>query len=315
MVDKIINKQDIVQFITQEKKKQNINDIPKTFKLFLKILQKSIYEIYIKVKNLDNINIQNILKNGSDLLWHVFWIIYGFSFNIKLTMFLSERCILLFTEFIIMSRNPMLNNDLNFVPSTNDALQFSLKKTVGPLKLPNIKSIKIKKSLNFYKSISFDFKFLFQQIFDDILKYHSCERNMCLLTETEETFDIIDHEIIKCNHDILELFEKITNSIQKTFINIYYLDNFNKEDIYELIKNVFGSSKTLKNKICLIKIYLEIYYDLNTQDQNINIQNVFQESVKYLHKNNDELDNMSLDSLGNIKKKKIYKNIQLMFNT
>ena len=93
-------KQDIVLFINQERRKSNINELPKVYKLFLKILTKSIFEIYSKIKNHKGLNLLYIIKCGTNLLWHVFWFIYIYSSNIKLTLFLSERSILLYIEFI-----------------------------------------------------------------------------------------------------------------------------------------------------------------------------------------------------------------------
>ena len=52
-MDKLLNKQDIIQFINQEKKKPNISDIQKSFKLFTKIMYKSLYDIYTKTKELE----------------------------------------------------------------------------------------------------------------------------------------------------------------------------------------------------------------------------------------------------------------------
>ena len=49
--------------------------------------------------------------------------------NVKLTIFLEA--ILLYTEFIIMSQDKTLVEEIYFVPNINDAIAFSFKKTIG----------------------------------------------------------------------------------------------------------------------------------------------------------------------------------------
>ncbi len=308
MVDKIINKQDIVQFINQEKKKPSITDIQKVFKFFLKILNRSCYDIYIKLKNINNLNLIHIIKCGSDLIWHVFWVVYTYSFNIKLTMFLSERCILLFTEFIIMSRNPILNNDLSFVPNTNDAMQFSIKKTIGPLKIPIMKSLKIKETIYFYKSLTYDYKYLLQQIFDHIIINYFISNKNNQFSE-ENSFDLIDNELIKKNEDIFELFENIINAFNKSIL-IIYSSNLNKKNIlYIIIKDVFNYNCNLNQKISIIKIYLDIISNNYNNLNQVNFESLLINFKKILFDNFDDLNNVLYDNISSFKKKKTYKKL------
>lgn len=310
MVDKIINKQDIVQFINQEKKKPNISDIQKVFRFFLKIMNRSCYDIYLKLKNINNLNLTHIIKCGSDLIWHVFWVIYSYSFNIKLTMFLSERCILLFTEFIIMSRNPILNNDLCFIPNTNDAMQFSIKKTIGPLKIPILKSLKIKETIFFYKSLTYDYKFLLQQIFEHILNHYFIFNNNQF--GNEDSFELIDNEIIKCNDDIIELFENIINIFNKPILNIYN-SNLNKKNIvFFITKDVFQYNCDLSKKLTILRIYLDILLN-NDFSKKINFELLLLNFKKIIFENLDDLNLINYENIQNLKKKKIYKKLILSF--
>lgn len=306
MVDKIINKQDILQFINQEKRKPNVNDINRIFKFFLKIMNKSSYEIYIKIKNVVDLNLNYIIKCGTDLIWHVFWIIYSYSFNIKLTMFLSERCILLFTEFILMSKNPILNNDLNFIPNINDALQFSIKKTIGPLKIPIIKSLKIKEIIYQYKNLSFDYKYLTQNIFETLIcNYHKhIEKDH----QNYESFDLIENNLFTKNKDILDLLDNIINNYNKSILNINNLNLSQDQNvIYIIIKNSFNKDFNLNIKLCIFKIYLELYYDLGSKNYNFDIELFSNLVSKLILDNQSEISSLDFNSIHLIKKKKLYK--------
>lgn len=320
MTEKIINGQDITQFILQEKKKPNSSDIPHAFNLFTGLLSKSIHDMYLKIKQIENIEMEHIIKTGSDLLWHVFWIVYAFSFNIKLTVFLSERCILLFTEFIIMSRNPILSGDLNYIPNVNDAMQFSLKKTIENLKLPLIDSIKIQQNIELYRTISFDIKYLYQNIFNKLMNFHVFVKKQQQMQFIEIntngndniTFDFVENEFIEDNKDIYVFLDTINMHIGKLICNIHKLEHTNDYFVYNLIKHIFHDKKckhySLKSRICLMKITLELYIELNL---NYNCtQDIFNKLLDKIIEHLDDFDTVNINNLQNIKKRKIFKKLQ-----
>ena len=297
-MDKLLNKQDIIQFINQEKKKPNIPDIHKSFKLFSKILYKSLYDIYTKIKELD-INFNNLIKCGTLLIYHVYWTIYTNSYNIKLTMFLTERCVLLFTEFIIMSRNPILNNDLNFIPNINDAMHFSLKKTVGTLKMNYCKNKKVSNILTYYRDISIDIKYIYQNVLNEILNFHQFS------PETKECY-IEGLDYIHSDNDILKILEKVFNLINRSLINNYSHIQDNKNKIFNLISTIFQKNYDLINKIFILRVCFEIFQDIR-ETYLFKGSNNFIESISLLlipHKKN-----LTLDSFNNIHKKKFFKDI------
>lgn len=297
-MDKLLNKQDIIQFINQEKKKPNIPDIHKSFKLFTKILYKSLYDIYIKIKDLD-VNFSNLIDCGVLLIYHVYWTIYTNSYNIKLTMFLTERCVLLFSEFIIMSRNPILNNDLNFIPNINDAMHFSLKKTVGTLKMNYCKNKKVSQMLNYYRDISLDIKYIYQNVLNEILSFHQFS------TETKECY-IQGLDYLDSNNDILKILEKVSNLINKSLINNYLSIQNNKNKIFNLISTIFHTDYDLIHKIFILRICFELFESIKEtylfKGSDIFISNIFallNPYKKYL----------ILDNFNNIHKKKFFKDI------
>ena len=83
---------------------------------------------YFKI--MKDINMDIAILLGSNMIFHIFWILINYTNNIKLTIFLIERAVLLFIEFIVMSRNKS-NTDLTFIPSIKDAINFAYKKTIG----------------------------------------------------------------------------------------------------------------------------------------------------------------------------------------
>ena len=78
-----------------------------------------------------------------NVMYHVFWIILNYSKNLSTTIFLSERSILLFNEFMLMSNNPSISKELYFTPNITDAINFAYKKTIGPICLKNIPKNKL----------------------------------------------------------------------------------------------------------------------------------------------------------------------------
>ena len=50
-------------------------------------------------------------------MFNVFWILLLYTNNLTLSIFLSERSILLFTEFVVLSTDPKVNKDLSYIPN------------------------------------------------------------------------------------------------------------------------------------------------------------------------------------------------------
>lgn len=319
MVENI--KQDIVLFINQEKRKSNINEIPKVYKLFLKILNKSIFEIYDKIKNHKGLNLFYIIKCGTNLLWQVYWFIYTYSSNIKLTLFLSERSILLYIEFIFMSRNPIFNNELNFVPTIYDALQFSMKKTIGSLKLPIIKNIKLKNTIELYKAITFDYKLLIQSIFSDLFINHETNNGNIfnidnLLFNLNKSSNKIltnnnkeDKDNNKLSEYIVKFLEKVNGIFYKNLVNLYKINNYSDINFYQLIKNIFSLNMILNNKIILLKITIELFLENNKNISLLQIYKNIKDEFIILIEQENNINILKEDDLSNIKKKKFYKQL------
>ena len=133
------NNVDLIHFINSEKKRMIYLTEGKMFNYFCKCFLKTILEIDKKFKDLDS-NIKQFVVIGCNVMFNVFWILLNYTNNLTLTIFLSERSILLFTEFIILSRDPKVNKEMCYVPNISDAMSFAYKKTIGPIDINELSS-------------------------------------------------------------------------------------------------------------------------------------------------------------------------------
>jgi len=126
---------DILAFIDSEKYNDVELDLKKVYGIFNKCCIKSIVEL-MKINDTK----ANIITMGIGMLYYIFFVILRYTKNLKLTIFLSERAILLYSEFIIQSSERKKNGDLIFTPSLGDAITFAYKKTIGRLSIKHFES-------------------------------------------------------------------------------------------------------------------------------------------------------------------------------
>ena len=154
------------------------------------------------------------------MIYNIYFIIILYTNNIKLTIFLVERSLLLYSEFIIMAQDKNIIDEICFIPNITDALSFSYKKTIGPLKL---NKINIRNS-TFIKDMSLVMKNII------IYSYTINEHDLSIyLTEINSIIENL----------IYTLFNKLDKSYY-TYI-IYYIDTIlssNKKDKIKEIKQI-----------------------------------------------------------------------------
>ena len=300
----IEKKKNLIDFIDKEVEDTSISDINKAFKFFNKCLSKSIIECYNKLYSI-NINILDAVNSCSDLVFHVYWSLLSYTNNIRLTIFLSERAVLLFTEFITMSRNPMLNKELKFTPNINDALIFAYKKTIGPLRI-NKNKISNNKVLNIARTASLDVKLIFKEI---IYSIHENKDDYLLVNDNEPKVNI---------GKITKLYDNTISCLTKQIYNCYTISNCNqnvKISIYNKLIEIFRGKYTdniLKN-IQIIRVIFELFAELYNKSLNLNDSI---ETLDYIYENFEKsnfIDNniITIDNFHkNIKKKKFYTNLK-----
>jgi len=273
-------KQDeLLILIKEEKKKINDLDFDKVFKYYYKCHVKTIIDIYNKFKTFKDFDYFEALLLGTNLFHNVFWILISYSKNLKLTIFLSERAILLYTEFIIMSRDPKINNELYFVPSLIDALSFSYKKTIGPLKLNDISNNpESHQDIYTYKNLSSIVKLINQKGFNYI-------KSDVEINNLEEINNIFTASIIK-NHD-----------------------HFKKEkfysDFFDCCLSIFNDIEiSYMTGLYFVRILLELLVDIRKKNTKYDI--FFSDFMRFYEKYKKNLNNITIKKIKNIRKCKTY---------
>lgn len=260
---------DLLKFIDEKKKKKIDIHLETLYRYYIKCISNTLVNSYDKLINLKyTIECLNTINN-------LFWLLFNYTKNIKLTMFLCERSQLLFTEYILMINIPLYSiNNSKISLDLLEVKNFVYKKTIGPLKIFNKQSIKsispyyltfcylsnnifsilfikikkesdsiedIKKKNNEYKSI------ILESLLATYFKKNIFINNNCkLLTNFTHDIDFIDSlksiqylNIILIINKIIITDEIVNYEYLKQTIennNISYL--FTNENILSLIKQI-----------------------------------------------------------------------------
>lgn len=255
---------ELIQFLNQEKLNKKINN-RKIYTFYNKCLIKSIIELKNKFVNIDNKNI--CIENGINMIYYIFFILIFYTNNIKLTIFLLERSILFYTEFIIMSQDKKLIDQICFVPNINDALFFTYKKTIGPLEICNMK---VKND---------------QIIIRDICRFINLIYKDCILN-------------YGCNFDNLNY---IQNELYQELILL--VNQSSKEKMLKLnyfISEIVLKKIPIKKKIFIINLFLNLLNTLEKSKKKINYDFIIKTLIT-------EVQNIKFIQNQNLKEYKIYK--------
>ncbi len=124
---------DLLQFINQ--KKQDHIDVSekKIITNYCKVITNAVVKCYEKL------SIGKFCLICLDTINNLFWILFLYSKNLKLTMFLCDRAILLFNEYIIMTKSNFQGPNEKEQIHLTDVKSFVYKKTIGPLTLSCLK--------------------------------------------------------------------------------------------------------------------------------------------------------------------------------
>jgi hypothetical protein len=123
----------LLQFIQCESRAESPHSNRLIIETYATTLWKGFFDMKHTLRNVRELNCSNAVDMGLLLIDNVFWIIYNYSCNIELTVFLTERGRLLYTEFLQMSRTHQLMNEINVFPTILDGFQFAIKKSIGTL--------------------------------------------------------------------------------------------------------------------------------------------------------------------------------------
>jgi hypothetical protein len=164
-----------------------------------------------------------------------------------------ERSILFYSEFIIMSQDKKLIDQICFVPNINDALFFTYKKTIGPIELGKIK---VKPEQINIRDVS-----------------------RVINTIYEET-------IFNCNMDDDNLLEKLNILQTEISMDIYsaYISldtDAGKRTLNYLITVILAKEIDYNNKLLLIKICLTTILNYKNKNVKIVLDSMFNQINEY----------------------------------
>ena len=190
------------------------------------------------------------------IITHVFWQVIHYSYNIKLAMFLSDRALILFNEYIDLAKLTYSNNN-DFNINRTDIKIFIYKRTIGPIKIKNINKNTNKSILEHLKRIQYVsniFRKIIVNVFVILIQYY--EYNLEFPTSMREKYIIqyIDYCIKIYIHILYKLSLNYNYNIvlQDWNILISILNNLNEiEHEFLYYFNLF---------LNIIKIELELIY-------------------------------------------------------
>ena len=270
---------DLLQFITQ--KCQSEKDVPS-----IKILSMASKTIYSSIfKTFEKFNIGDYCVACMNTIHNLFWTILTYSNNLKLTMFLCDRAILLFNEYIVMTKNTIYSTVKSNVENLKEVKLFIYKKTIGPLILKET-SCKNKKDIINNKL----------QIVGNII--YNCHYNIYL---TLHNNNITLNDIHKLETYVINFNDHIIQELYK--MNLKLLDIFQNclEMFTELTPFLNFTIIQKYNSLFLLSCLINSC-DITNIEKTIYIQNIIkkcQETYKfiYLRKDGDYITTSSLKLL------------------
>lgn len=251
---------DLLNFIKKKREDKEVTLPSQLLYLFCKSIKISLMNTFKEQKDLDlALHCVNIVES-------IFRIIYNYSLNIKLSIFICERSVLLFNEYINISKR--YNSDkINIM----DIKQFIINKSIGPVIIESRNSI-IDEYNPLLKCVkSFMCSFFIDTINNDSIKESDVNFYMESIIRTLSTplidvynknlLDYIEDELINLkNIDTTNLIENI-NLLKIKFELLLYLTE-NKSESYALsnIDSIILNNKHVKN------LLLEFNEDENIYD-------------------------------------------------
>lgn len=217
---------DLIDFLSQKKKKKLINTELEVIDNYVKIINNCF-------KNNTNNYIINI--ECSNTINYLFWFLLQYSNNLKLTMFLCDRAILLFNEYINMTvENELLNIDQYNINFKNVKI-FVYKKTIGPLDFSHITLSKLSSKV-----------IVISKLVKIIIIYSF--KNKDLSVNNNENIKLIDNSLFEY------LFSLDNYLVKMILISI--------SDLLENNNYNFKTYNHLVNLIILIIKYISIYKNI-----------------------------------------------------
>ncbi len=272
---------DLLQFIN--KKKQAKFDVgeKKILTNYCKVLTNALVKCYEKL------SIGKYSINCMETINYLFWILFLYSKNLKLTMFLCDRAILLFNEYILMTKNTISSSSSDNI-NLSDVKAFVYKKTIGPLTINN---------LNF--------------VDNPMIKICNSLREIITVFIIQLIRKNTSSQVVPIE-DMNNVIESIFNSYIDYFLEEY---NSNREDLFTLVEEFIELDKftdlEIKNMYLALSLLFQLYsknckkysqcdYKLIQKDIKKYYNSIFINTEKYSQKNNSlkkDITNIKVDEV------------------
>ncbi len=245
----LTNNQDMLDFINSKVEKPSKLQFSKVYQFFIKIIIKSMLS---SIEKLENTEYSLIC---CDIVFNIFWTLLNYTRNIKLTMFLCDRSIDLFNEYMEMIIAALNNNILSenkIKIKTTDIKLFIYNKTIGALVFnkKNQQKTSFKNKFILVKDACMLMQIYIRTIF--IIYYNT--KNLY------KAEDLPNHNV---ENSIIE--EMLENTYDRISNLVYVLYNNNLEQLVETIINneinILNYSKNSTQKIIpksINKVHLKL---------------------------------------------------------
>jgi len=173
-------------------------------------LWKGFFDMKHRLYKINNLDVEKAVDTGMTLISHLFWILFNCSSNLQLTLFLTERGRLLYSEFLSMSRTHELMQNAEVYPTIQDGFQFAIKKSIGTLTCSNASQFDSETTYPQYSAnrLTFENIAIYRKIYRNVFE----KINRQYLTSHDDTPWNADH----VNISLHKLNQTLTCAIQRT---------------------------------------------------------------------------------------------------
>ena len=217
---------------------------------YAKILKETIVTTYKRFHN------STWTYEAVTIVSNIFWQVIHYSYNIKLAMFLSDRALILFSEYIDLAKLTYSNNN-DFNINKTDIKIFIYKRTIGPIKIKNIRTKSNKSILEHLEKIKYVsniFRQIIVNIFIILVQYYEYNPDFPTSMKEEYITQYIDYSIKIHIHILYKLSLHYNSNI--------LLQNWN------ILKSILNKLNTVEHEFLyylnlflnVIKIELELIY-------------------------------------------------------
>jgi len=258
------NHSDMLDFINSKIMQSKKIQFNKVFQFFIKIMTKAL------IDPIDKLSSEEYSIICYDIVFNVFWTLFHYTKNIKLTMFLCDRSIELFNEYMEMilaalNSNLLSQNKIKIKPT--DIKLFIYNKTIGPITFQKMERMKMitKKRFSQCKSACMSIQILIKSIFT---LYHINKQS----SDPKKHIENDNFDYLRVKSTILE--EIIENSSETISYLIYLLHTKEYGSIADsIVQNeiaIMKSRGNIQKTLYIIHRKLYLVSQLIRKNRNIN---------------------------------------------